>query len=73
MKHLLRPARHIDAVVVAPLDQKIAALEMSRDFPLRPAREHAGHAHRARARAAGPGFAGAAVHNRSLFSTFLPS
>jgi hypothetical protein len=46
VKNLLRPTRHIDAIIVAPLDQQVPAFEMNRDFTFGPTRKYSGNANR---------------------------
>jgi hypothetical protein len=46
VKNFFGSPRHIDAVIIPPLDKKISTLEMDRHFPFRPTRKDSGNASR---------------------------
>jgi len=59
VKNFLGSARHVDAVIISPFDEKISALDVDRHFPLGPTREDSGNAHCCGARAASPSLSSA--------------
>ena len=46
MKNFFGSARHIDAIIIPPFDEKIAALKVDRYFPFSPVRQNSGNANR---------------------------
>lgn len=40
VKNFFGSARHVDAVIIPPFDEKISALEVDRHFPFSPARQN---------------------------------
>ena len=71
MEHLFGPARHVDTVVFAPLDEKISRLYVDRNFPFGPTGQHTSNANRRGARAASPGLSAPRSHTRILTSLGL--